>query len=508
MRHRRSCLAAGLLLLAAGCKGHIIDGDLPGQINPPGTTTPALGLRLGGTGFDQIVDLAPDPDGSVYVTGTFSGSVDFDPGTGVTVLTSIGLADIFLAKYTATGALVWASRLGGTVQDSVASLARDASGNLYIAGGFEGAADFDPGPATQFLTSVGGEDGFVAKFTNTGTLTWARRFGSTGPDQVVDVAVDAAGNSYAAGVFQGQADLLPAPGGQIVSNGNAPDGFLLALDPVGAARWAYPIGSVQSDGAAAVAVTSDGSVVVGGVFRGIADFRSGSTTLQLTSAGGTDAFLAGYPAAGTLRWARAMTGTSDEDVQAGGLAADASGGVVFSGGFAGTTTFGSGSGSTIRTSLGPSDWYVAAFDVSGTFQSVFAVGGTGPDIAPRIAVDEGGNLLVTGGFRGPVDFDPGASSRILTSLATAGSDAFAARYTPAGALLWANSFGESTAAPDRITAGAAIAPGGQSTALVGGRFFGSPNFGGAAAAFSVTSFGDADGFLVKLNSSGALAAKP
>ncbi len=505
MLHRTPWLTAGLLLLAGACKGHLIDLENPGQNNPPGTTTPALALRLGGTGFDQVVDLAADPDGSVYVTGTFTGVVDFDPGTGVTALTSLGLADIFLAKYSAAGALVWAERVGGTAADNVTSLARDPSGNLYVAGEFEGAADFDPGPGSAFLTSLGGTDGFIAKFTSTGQLAWARRFGGIAFDQVADVAVDAAGNVYAAGIFQGEADLLPASGGQIVSNGNVPDGFLLALDAAGAARWAYPIGGSDIDAASAVAVTSDGSVVVGGVFRGIADVRSSAAPAQLTSAGGTDAFLAGFTSAGALRWARQITGTSDEDVVPRGLASDAAGGVFVSGSFAGTTTFGTG---VTRTSLGPSDWYVAAFDVTGTLQSVFAVGGTGADFAPNIAVDEGGDVLVTGSFTGPVDFDPGAGSHILTSLATAGSDAFAAHYTPAGILLWVNSFGQSTAAADRLTAGTAIVPGGQSTALVGGRLFGSPNFGTAAAPFAIASLGEADGFLVKLTSTGALAPKP
>jgi hypothetical protein len=506
MLHRRRCLAAGLFLIAGACKGHLIDVDNPGQ-NNPGTVTPALALRLGSTGLDQVVDLAADPDGSVYVTGTFSGSVDFDPGAGLMVLTSLGLADIFLAKYTATGALVWADRIGGTAEDDVSSLARDGSGNLFIAGGFEGAADFDPGPGTQFLNSLGGSDGFIAKFTSTGQLVWARRYGGTALDQVADVAVDPTGNVYAAGVFQGAADLQPAPGGQIVSNGDVPDGFLLALDPSGAARWAYPIGGVDIDGATAVAVTSDGSVVVGGSFRDLADFRSASPTLELTSAGGTDAFLASYTAAGDLRWARQLTGTSDEDVQTGGLAANALGDVLVSGSFAGTTTFGPGSAGA-RTSLGASDWYVATFDGSGTFLSVFAVGGTGPDLAPHIALDEAGNVLVTGGFTGSVDFDPDVGTRVLTSLATTGRDAFAARYTPAGALFWANSFGESTVAPDRLTAGTAIAARGPGTALMGGRLFGAPNFGTAAAPFVFTSLGDADGFLVKLSASGALATSP
>ena len=211
---------------------------------------------------------------------------------------------------------------------------------------------------------------------------------------------------------------------------------------------------------------------------------------------------------GTLTWLRAITGTSDEDVQSGGLAANFADGVLVSGSFAGTATFAGGLATIGLSSLGPSDWYIAVYDQAGSLQSAFPVGGAGPDIAPRIAVDDGGNVLVTGGFQGAVDFDPGVGLHVLTSLATAGSDAFAARYTPGGTLLWAKSFGEATAAPDRLTTGTAIVGGGLGTALVAGRFFGSPNFGTAAAPFVFTSLGDADGFLVKLNSSGALATSP
>lgn len=507
--HRTSrSLATGLILLGAACKGHLVDVDNNGQHNPPGTTSPALAVRFGGTGFDQVVDIVADPDGSVYVTGTFSGSVDFDPGAGSSFLTSLGLSDVFLAKYTAAGALVWADRIGGTSADTVTALARDASGNLYIAGGFEGTADFDPGAGNQVLISVGGGDGFVAKFTNAGTLSWARRYGGVAFDQVSDVAVDATGNVYAAGVFQGEATLLPALGGDIISNGSAPDGFLLSLDAAGTARWAYPIGGTSSDRAVAVVVTSNGAVVVGGVFSGLADVMSGSATQQLTSAGGTDAFVAEYAAGGTLTWLRAITGTADQDVQFGGLAANSADGVIVSGSFSGTTTFSGGLSSVSQTSLGPNDWYIAGYDQTGSIQSMFAVGGNGADVAPRIAVDAAGNILVTGGFNGTLDLDPGVAVRVVTSLATAGSDAFVVRYTPAGVVLWSRSFGEATAAPDRLTTGTAIAAGPLGTALVAGRFFGSPNFGTASAPFAFTSLGDADGFLVKLDISGALATSP
>jgi hypothetical protein len=497
----------GLCLVALGCEGELIDPGFPGQNNPPGSTA-ALSIRLGGVGFDQVVDVLTDPAGNVLVTGTFTGSVDFDPDSGVTALTSIGLADVFLAKYDPAGVLVWADRIGGTSADDVSGLARDAAGNLYLAGTFEGASDFDPGPGVQFLTSEGAGDGYVAKFASGGDLVWARRYGGIAQDALSDVATDPAGNVYASGTFSGLAEALPLAGGVIVSDGALQDGFLLALDPSGAVRYAFAVGGTGADAASAVTVTADGSVVVAGSFQGLADFGPGTAVAPLTSEGGTDGFVASYTSAGTLRWLRAITGVGDEDVQRGSLAADAHGGVVVSGGFVGTTTFAAGTGSLTRTSLGGSDWYVAALDASGLFTSVFSVGGAGSDAAPQIAVDADDNLLATGRFLGPVDFDPGLVNRTLSSLATQGSDGFVARYSRSGGVIWVTEFGEVTAAPDRVNTGTAVASGPAGTVLVGGRFFGSPNFGSTAAPFALTSLGDADGFLVKLSSTGVLARNP
>lgn len=505
MRQFAGLLAAGMAVVVLGCKGDQIDPDFPGQTPPPGTVNAALALRLGGVNTDQVVDIAADPDGSVYVTGTFAGSVDFDPGSAVSTLTSIGLGDIFLAKYTAAGALVWAERIGGTGSDSVTSLARDASGNLILGGTFDGAADMDPGPGNVFLTSIGGTDGFIAKYTSAGNLVWARRYGSTSADYLADVAVDGAGNVYAAGWFSSQADATPVSGGVLVSDGNSVDGFLLALDPAGAVRFAYAQGGPAADVSSAVTITSGGSVVVAGTFHSAANFFSANSTPQLTSAGGGDAFVAAYTSTGGLRWVRPFAGTGEEDVQIGGLAHDAGDNVVVTGTFTGTTDFGA---STLRTSLGVSDWYLATLNSAGTLQTVINAGSTLSDTAPHISVDAGGNVLVTGGFRGPTDFDPSAGTRILVSLATAGSDVFAARYSAAGVLQWVSSMGEATAAPDRVSAGSAIVAAPDGSVLVGGRFFGSPNFGVGTNTFALTSLGDADGFLIRLTSTGNLATNP
>ena len=86
-------------------------------------------------------------------------------------------------------------------------------------------------------------------------------------------------------------------------------------------------------------------------------------------------------------------------------------------------TFSGGLSSVSQTSVGPNDWYIAGYDQTGSIQSVFAVGGNGSDVAPRIAVDDGGNLLVTGGFNGTLDLDPGAGLPIRTgALQTTGGN--------------------------------------------------------------------------------------
>lgn len=506
MRHPRSAVVFAVSVLMIGCEGEPIDRGFPSGPNPP-ASPPVLAFRVGDLGAEVVADMVVDPTGGVYLTGTFSGTADFDPGTGVAARTSLGSTDVFIAKYTA-GAFVWVAQIGGTGAERVTSLARDAAGNLYLGGAFEGSTDFDPGAGTQVLTSLGGEDGFVVKLSAVGDFMWSRRFGGTSGDQVTGVAVDPAGRTYATGVFSGSANLLPVPGPTIVSNGAAQDAFLLGLDAAGAVSFLFPIGGIETDQASAITVTSTGVVVVGGTFRGSAAF-AGSAVTQLTSQGGDDAFLAGYASDGTLVWARALGGLDQEEIRAGGLAPDLEGGVVATGSFAGTTDFDGGTPLADRTSLGSTDWFAVRYDGAGGFRSVFAVGSVAADPAPRPAADPDGSLLLTGGFSGAVDFDPGSGSSVLASLGSGGaSDVFVAKYTFAGGLTWVSRFGEGTSEAERQNRGVAIAPFPAGGVVVAGQFFGSPDFDPGTPAFRLTSLGSADIFVVLLTSAGALSLTP
>jgi hypothetical protein len=115
-------------------------------------------IGFGSTGEDEGTAVATDSAGNVYVSGTFEGTVDFNPGPRTFNLTSAGMSDVFVAKYTALGALVWARSMGGSDVDNAFGMAVDRAGNVYTTGEFSGTADFDPGTGNFSLTSAGVDD--------------------------------------------------------------------------------------------------------------------------------------------------------------------------------------------------------------------------------------------------------------------------------------------------------------------------------------------------------------
>ncbi|HLE38480.1 MAG TPA: SBBP repeat-containing protein, partial [Acidimicrobiia bacterium] len=221
--------------------------------------------RLGGTSFDSAYGVAVDGSGNVYVTGSFQGTVDFDPGSGVSPLTPAGVNDGFVVKLDAAGGLVWAVHLGGTSFDSGQGVAVDGSGNVYVIGSFYGTADFDPDPVVTFnLVSAGESDVFVVKLDAAGGLVWADQLGGISGDASSGVAVDASGNVYATGYFQGTADFDPGAGFSGLTSAGFFDGFVVKLDAAGGLVWADQLGGTSGEWSAGVAVDGSGNVYATG----------------------------------------------------------------------------------------------------------------------------------------------------------------------------------------------------------------------------------------------------
>ena len=94
---------------------------------------------------------------NIYTVGTFMNTVDFDPNSGITNLTSISSQSTFIQKLDFNGNLIWVKSLGGVGAD----IKIDTLGNPHITGYFAGTTDFDPNAGVNNLTSNGTKDIFI-----------------------------------------------------------------------------------------------------------------------------------------------------------------------------------------------------------------------------------------------------------------------------------------------------------------------------------------------------------
>lgn len=399
--------------------------------------------KAGGTGEDFGQDIAIDGLGNVYVTGYYgeystAGTATF----GSTTLNSAGKSDIFIAKYDASGNLLWARSAGGTNNDYSYGIAIDGLGNAYIAGYF----GYNPGPpsvstatfGTTTLTSAGRSDVFIAKYAPSGNLLWAKRAGGTSNDYGNGVAVDGLGNAYILGSF-GNDLVSPMVGTAtfdttILTSAGSSDMFLAKYDSLGHVLWAKSGGGNGSDEGKAIDIDGSGNPYITGTFGFTGTSTIGTATFgssTLTSAGGYDIFVAKYDTLGNVLWAERSGGTSIEKVQ--DIAIDGSGHAYITGYFNGKTSF----GLDTLISVNYEDIFLAKFNSSGNVVWAKSGGGSGYDYCRALAIDDSGNVFVTGHFNeyGSIGGTASFGSTTLTSQGIA--DIFVVKYDPSGNALWA-----------------------------------------------------------------------
>ena len=192
----------------------------------------------------QSFSLGIDTADNVYSTGSFQNSVDFDPGPGTSTITATGGFDAYVWKLTSVGNFVWGRALGGSGADVGNGVAVDAAQNVVVVGNFANTIDFDPGVGTVSATSAGGQDAFVWKLNQSGSLEWGRALGGIGGETGTGTHVDSTGSAYVAGSFQATVDFDPSPDTANVTVAGDQDSFVWKLDTVGFA--ATPTTSTSS----------------------------------------------------------------------------------------------------------------------------------------------------------------------------------------------------------------------------------------------------------------------
>jgi Fibronectin type III domain/Beta-propeller repeat len=398
--------------------------------------------------------IAVDSTGAVIVVGYMKGNVNFG---GIT-LSSAGLGDIYLVKFSSSGTVAWAKRFGASDDDRPKGVAVDAGNNVYITGYFRSTVSFGGASLT------GSSNAFLAKYSSTGAHVWSKRLSTGGLDEGTAVTVDGAGNPIVAvGIYQ----TSDFGGGPLTTAGGA-DTVLVKYSAAGAHLWSRRLGGSADDITAGLAADpTTGEILAAGYFGGSTNLGGG----VLTSAGGNDVFLVKYSSAGAHLWSRKWGSTGDD--RGYGVAVGPSGYVAVTGTFTNSVDFGAG---PVPNSAG-SDIFLLKYSASGICQWSKGFGSTvslSSQIGGGVAFDPSGNVLLTGSVVSTVDFGGGPTP------GDGWYNAFVAKFNSAGGYAWAKRYVNGTGHSngrviDSDSVGNVLAAGEFEVAInVGGATFSSP----------------------------------
>jgi len=379
---------------------------------------------LGGTDDDFARAIALDAYGNTWVTG-YTHSSDF-PTLGGFDASLDGNRDVFVARFTPSGDLAWASYLGGSGDDLGHRIAIDALGNVWLTG-YSSSSDF-PTPGGFDALLGGPRDAFVARITPSGTLAWASYLGGSGSDYGYGIAVDKTGNVWVFGLTY--SSDFPTPKGFGTSRSGASDAFVARITAQGALAWATYLGGTGDEFGQAIALDARGNAwVVGSTDSPDFPTPGGFGT---SPGGASDAFVARITSQGALAWATYLAGSDVDSALA--IAVDDRGNALVTGW---TTSLDFPAQGGFDTSQGGvSDAFVAKITASGSLAWATYLGGAGDDTGYGIAVDGNGNAWVTG-YTQSSDFPVVG---VATSLSGT-TDAFLAKITASGSLTCATYLG-------------------------------------------------------------------
>ncbi len=395
--------------------------------------------------------VSTDVNGDVYRAGNFGATLDLDPSTAVSEVTSAGWTDSYLAKYSAAGALLWAKSINGTLFNGINAMNTDAGGNMYIMGRFLGTVDFDPSANVANLISTTNtvSETYIAKYDSSGNYVWAKKF--TSSFAVSDIKFDTLGNMYYIARFTDTIDVDPSPTSQInfTALGIADVAFS-KFNPQGDLLWAKAIQAIDASGAINEThlFVSSNAVLISGFFSGDMDFNPSSTEVALFTTQGLDGCLAKYDLDGTYQSVNQYPSTINNIVT--NAMTDSNNNTIIVTLLEGDADFDLSDGTTMLSSPPGDNIAIAKYSPSGDLLWAKVTEGGGSDFGAgfnfrdtQAFIDGNDSIILNGVFYGNYDFDPSSGITNLVSSFNLSTQlykghVFVAKFNSAGDFITAN----------------------------------------------------------------------
>jgi gliding motility-associated-like protein len=356
-------------------------------------------FSVGGNGSDEVTAITVDANDNVIIAGNFdSGSSTNFSGVsgGSTSLGSTGAKDVFIAKYSSAGILMWVQQGTSAGNDFINDLAVDTSGNIYAAGtSFD---NFSYGGTT--LTQSGSGDAFAMKTNNLGVLSWLKPINTNGLDELLGVTVFD-GFAYFGGYFSGSSTIyllgiipitLSSSGGapeMMVAKMNVSNGDLTDFKSY-TGTGSDKINSIANDGSNLYFTgTTTGTLTIG-------SYSESRSKIELITAK-IDKNLNGL-------WANATTQTGVGSAVGNDVAVLPSGKVIVSGTYSGSLNTGL---SPNQSSGGSSDGIILMYNGSTkAVENQSVVSGAGLNTANSISIKNNNEMFLGGSIKNDATFSP------------------------------------------------------------------------------------------------------
>ena len=357
-------------------------------------------------------------NGNVYTIGTFTGTVDFNPGAGVANRTSTGgSTDVFIVATNSAGGFLWEQVVNsGAGADQGTGIVVSPTNGIYVCG---------------WVSTITGTSTFVTRLSVTnGVILNNRIMGGSFSALVHSLCIDSLGDVIVVGGFEGSVNFGEGLGGNVTAS-NGGDILVLKLNATLGGTWLRVYGGNADEAAYGVVTSAENAIYFTAGFRSTT-INFGGVTLNNSggSNGNNEIAVVRLTASGATSWATAAGGAGND--RGWDIALGANNGLYCTGEFSGTANFGGGT----RTSNGLLDVFVSRLNATtGVFNWTTSFGGAGNDIGRRIALDNASNVHTVGHFVGTVNFDPNGVRNLV---GTGSNNGFISRLDVNGNFLSAN----------------------------------------------------------------------
>ncbi len=370
-------------------------------------------------------------DGEVVVAGTFFGTVDFDMGDGVNLLSASFGLDVFVLKLDGDGNFLWAQNMGGDSSDIIQTIAIDHLGNVIVFATMTGDCYISGTPQDFNFTTNSNFDVVIVKYQFSGEFLWARSVGGSDFDQANDSEVDTDNNIYVIGTYRyGVPDFDPGVDEYLLPEAVDYNGYVLKLDPEGNFVWANGydaytdgIGSPKCFGIS-ISINSNNRLILGGYYSGTVDFDAGAGLMEFTS-NNFNLFVMSLNLSGELLWVKELGSTSSVEGQF--MALGANDDIYLANKCSGVVDFDPGPDTYELDTQGTNRFFVLQLDPMGEFIEVATTVAVGSSFVYGMAISDDNDVYVCGSFSSTMDFDP--NEGVFNMVPFAQGDGFIFKWT-------------------------------------------------------------------------------